>query len=391
MLETNRTLSFMELESRYNKGCISELELDVFRNSNTNYSDSSPINILQDQAIFAELIQNHDKELDKLTGNKDLPSYYVELDNFISHWWLYHSRQYRCLWLRNLANRNGITFQDVEADCKRHPRFKTETLMKKEFKKTRDEELDQIIKENDENSDLAKSAHRMKEEGYKGVYSIVGFHALEKKLRVIGPPKVKKQIIDDFLLMHKEIKSPISDEQALNNHVPSLRVLREMFQEGAIKEIWYMYGALASSINHFNNKKVIEPDDDLEVNIFLSALDRAADLMTREQTYTLLMYLYDEYSNDQEWSKKWKKYAKTRVDQNVSENVRFAEDRTNPITIDPIELPLLISKGLYNIQEYKKNPYRCYDAYIQYHYFSGSTTIDDDIHFTEKEFQLLTE
>ena len=385
MLETNRTHSFLELERRYNKGWISELELDIFRNSNTNYSDSSPTNILQDEAIFTELIQNHDKELDKLTGNKNLPTYYVELDNFISHWWIYRSRQYKCLWLNKLAEKNGINFEDVLGDCNIHPRFKSEADIKPDMKKSTVEFLDQIIK--DKKSDYVGNASRLKEEGFKGVYSVVGFTALRKRLNVLGPPKVKSYIIDDILLMHKEIQSPLGDKETLNPYVPKLSTLKNMFeQEGGLKEIWYIYGSLASSINYFNNEKpIMEPDNDLEVNIFMSAMDRAAKLMDREQLYNLLIYLYDEYSNDQEWVKKWEKYSKPG-EAVFGKNFKFAEDRTRDSKIDSIELCLLISKGLYNIQEYKKNPCRCYDAYIQKNYFYGSTTIDDVNHYTEKDF-----
>ena len=383
--------SLGELKIRADDGLISEIEKDIIRESNEKYSLFDPIDGIQDKEIFNKFFQTYEKEVAKETHDVGLPTYYLELDSFITHHWIYRSRQYRCLWLVKLAERNGIKFEDVLADCKRHPRFRFEAGMKKDFKKDLEESLDNIIKDKDIDPERINSAKRLKADGYKGFYSVVGFNALRKRLNVIGPPKVKEPIINDILLMHKEIQSPLGDREALYPYAPNLSALKKMFeQEGGIKEIWYIYGSLASSINYFNKKRTIEPDDDLEVNIFLSAVDRATNLMSREQVYTLLMYLYDEYSNDQQWQSKWEKYSVTD-DVNLPDNVRFAEDRTHRVKMDPIDLFLLISKGLYNIQEYRKNPIYCYDAYIQYHYFYGSSTINDDIHFTEKEFQLLTE
>jgi hypothetical protein len=127
-------------------------------------------------------------------------------------------------------------------------------------------------------------------------------------------------------------------------------------------------------------------------------------MRSEEEQFRLMLYLFDEFSNDADWKEKWtdEKYMWVPKDPflEIGDRIYFAECRvaTQGYYVEhPIELTLQITQELAiydNLYSEERDNYdspKCLDAYFQILFFNGSTSIMDDCYFSKDEMKNLSE
>ena len=395
--------SLIELNDIYIAKLEGDLETSLYEDSEELFDEYGLGYQMSDPDRFEQLFLDHkEKYVSEDEGiNK---SYYIKLNRFIAHRWQLHTRSYRCAWLEKHADNHDIPFSMVLKDVERHHRFENERINKRPlnrfFTSMFDEKQKELEEEKSQDSNYYKNILRYKRgKGFKGIYSVTGFNKLRDKLYPKTSPDIFSIILDDYLKLHKEIGTPLGDENITSNYKPNLRRLETMRrQSGGLKNLWHEYGALAATKNQYENNHPINPEAGIEAYNFASANNRSSLLITAQEQFTLMLYLFDEFSNDEGWKDKWisEKYMWIPKDPylEIDDRIYFAECRVNEpgnVKEHPIEMTLKIISEL-GIYDYlfseivkKYTPKKTLDAAFQFFYFNGSTSIEDESYFTIEE------
>jgi len=154
-----------------------------------------------------------------------------------------------------------------------------------------------------------------KEKSYNPNFSTTGFKAIERTFHPVTAPNFKQILSEDYVKMQKELGIPAEEEGIM-----------KMFKDVGTKNIWHTYGLLASQLFHKEDKdwtvenmgwfhsatRMAEPisvKDDNEFYSFISATKRLNEVSEdKEKLFSLLIYLYEEFANDKEWSQIWDEY-----------------------------------------------------------------------------------
>ena len=358
---------------------------------------------------FQQLFLDHEAKYASLDDGVN-KSYYIKLNRSITHRWQLHSRAYRCAWLEKLSNDYEISFSMVLEDVNRHHRFQTEKMNKKDLKDFFTRAFNEAKKDLEDKGlrdsiEYKQILRYERGKGFKGIYSITDFNKLRDKLYPKTSPDIFSIILDDYLKLHKEIGTPLGDENAISNYKPNLRRLETMRRQvGGLKNLWHEYGALASTKYRDEGRHPIDPEAGIEAYNFASANNRSSPLMSEEEQFRLMLYLFDEFSNDADWKEKWtgEKYMWVPKDPylEIDDRIYFAECRVNEpgsVKEHPIELTLQITQELaiydnsYSEERDNYDSPKCLDAFFQTTFFNGSTSIKDECYFSKEEMKNLSE
>ena len=146
-------------------------------------------------------------------------------------------------------------------------------------------------------------------------FTTTGFKALEKTFHPLTAPNFKKELIDDYMKMQRELKIPFEEEG-----------VHKLFGDSGIKHIWHMYGLLAAqtltktdpfwtidsmgewhdATKKWGAKSLL---DDTEFFVFMSSTRRLMQVKEdHNKIFTLLIFVYEEYANDKDWLTTWDFY-----------------------------------------------------------------------------------
>jgi len=147
-------------------------------------------------------------------------------------------------------------------------------------------------------------------------FTTTGFKALEKTLHPQTAPNFKKVLIDDYMVMQKQLGIPFEED-----------AVQKLFGDSGVKHIWHTYGLLAcqilpktdpnwtiDSMGAFHDAtREYEPTksviDDAEFFLFMSCTRRLTQITDDlNKIFTLLIFLYEEYANDKDWVTTWDFY-----------------------------------------------------------------------------------
>jgi len=151
-------------------------------------------------------------------------------------------------------------------------------------------------------------------------YNTLKFNELQKTLHPKTAPKLKEILIQDYFELQKELGIPFEDESSTSGHKPNQGVIRKQLEVGGIAHIWHNYGLLASKHIHKSDADWTAEEvyayggagfhtdgtEEEEYFIFVSALKRLKNITNDDvKVFTLLIHLYQEFSNDEEWKNRW--------------------------------------------------------------------------------------
>jgi len=401
--------SFLDLNNLYNEKFRGILETEIYDDFEELFGKHGLGYQIMYPDRFEQLILDHKTKYASLDEGMN-KSYYIKLNRFITHRWQLHTRAYRCAWLEKLSNDYEISFSIVLEDVNRHHRFQTEKDNKKSLKDFFSRALDESKKDLEDKGlrDSIAYKQRLRYErgkGFKGIYSITGFKRLRDQLYPKTSPDIFSIILDDYLKLHKEIGTPLGDENTTSNYKPNLRRLETMRrQTGGLKNLWHEYGALAATIYRHEGRHPIDPEAGIEAYNFASANNRSSLLMSEQEQFRLMLYFFDEFSNDADWKEKWTGDKHMWVPKDpyleIDDRIYFAECRvaTQGYYVEhPIELTLQITQELAiydNLYSEKRDVYdspKCLDAFFQTVFFNGSASIKDECYFSIEEMKNLSE
>ena len=168
-----------------------------------------------------------------------------------------------------------------------------------------------------------------------GKFTTTGLKALEKTFHPKTAPNFKQVLLDDYMVMQKQLGIPYEEE-----------AVQKLFGDSGVKHIWHIYGLLASQIltktipfwtikhmadlHDFKNENGISHIDDVEFFVFMSCTKRLMQVAKdKNKIFALLIFLYEEYANDKDWVTTWSGYFS--MDGMVSEMkpMRFADRLMN--------------------------------------------------------------
>ena len=179
--------------------------------------------------------------------------------------------------------------------------------------------------------DLKKQQMMVSEEEPTGKFTTTGLKTLEKTFHPKTAPNFKQVLLDDYMDMQKQLGIPFEEEG-----------VHKLFGDSGIKHIWHMYGLLACQIltktipywtikhmadlHDFKNENGNSFIDDVEFFVFMSCTRRLMQIAAdKNKIFALLIFLYEEYANDNDWVTTWSGYFSMNGMVSEMKPMRFAD------------------------------------------------------------------
>jgi hypothetical protein len=168
-----------------------------------------------------------------------------------------------------------------------------------------------------------------------GKFTTTGLKTLEKTFHPKTAPNFKQVLLDDYMVMQKQLGIPYEEE-----------AVQKLFGDSGIRHIWHMYGLLASqvltktkafwTISHmtefhdYKNDNGISLVDDVEFFVFMSCTKRLMQVAKdKNKIFALLIFLYEEFANDKGWDTAWSNYFSMHGMVSEMKPMRFADRLMN--------------------------------------------------------------
>ena len=168
-------------------------------------------------------------------------------------------------------------------------------------------------------------------EAETGQFTTTGLKTIEKTFHPKTAPNFKQVLLDDYMVMQKQLGIPFEEEG-----------VQKLFGDSGVKHIWHIYGLLACQIvpktmpfwtikhmadlHDFKGKNGISLIDDVEFFVFMSCTNRLMQVAKdKNKIFALLIFLYEEYANDKDWVTTWSAYFSMDGMMSEMKPMRFAE------------------------------------------------------------------